>query len=149
MNKLFKGFYVYRELHAILFEPICKKYGVTITEIQVLLFLNEHEHNNTAKDIGGSLKITKSYVSSAVHDLMRRGYIEGCHEGNDMRSVHLHLRDEAKEIIKESLEVKKRFMRVLLENFSEEEKANLKNSVEKMMGNIECFLKEYSANKNK
>ena len=148
MDKLFKSLYVNRELHAILFEPVCKKFGVTLTEIHVLLFLAEHGQNNTAKDIVGNLKIAKSYVSGAVRTLEERGYIEGAHEGNDRRSVHLHLCESAIEIIEESKNVQNHFLKVLTQGFSEKELADLKKSVDRMIENTECYLKEYSVNKN-
>lgn len=148
MDKLFKSLYVNRELHAILFEPVCKKFGLTLTEIHVLLFLAEHDTNNTAKDIVGDLKITKSYVSGAVHTLEERGYIEGCHEGHDRRSVHLHLCEAADEIIKESKKIQSQFLEVLVRGFSGDELAFFKRSVDRMIENTEYYLKECSANKN-
>ena len=36
MDNLFESLYVNRELHAILFEPVCKKYGLTLTEVHTL-----------------------------------------------------------------------------------------------------------------
>lgn len=144
MDTLFRSLYINRELHTILFEPVCRKYGLTLTEIHVLLFLSEHEENNTAKDIVGHLKIAKSYVSSAVRILEERGYIEGCHEGNDRRSVHLHLRENAKEIIQESLKIQKNFLNVLVQGFTEEELENMRKNIRRMIDNTEQFLKEYT-----
>ena len=149
MNKLFKNLYINRELHAILFEPVCKKYGLTLTEVHVLLFLNEHERDNTAKDIVGNLKIAKSYVSTAVRTLEDGGYIEGCHEGNDRRSVHLHLCDKAKDIIKESMQVQNQFLEVMIRGISEEEQEILKKCIDKMIENTEYYLSEYFVSKNK
>lgn len=149
MDNLFESLYVNRELHAILFEPVCKKYRLTLTEVHMLLFLNDHEQYNTAKDIVSNLKIAKSYVSAAVRTLEERGYIEGCYEGNNRRSVHLHLCENAKEIVKESQQVKKDFLEVMIRGFSEEELKNVKHYVDRMIKNTECYLEECSVNKNK
>lgn len=145
MDSLFKNLYVNRELHAILFEPVCRKYGLTLTEIHVLLFLYEHEKYNTAKDIVGNLKIAKSYVSAAVRILEESGYIEGFHEGNDRRSVHLHLCEKSNEIVQESLEIQHQFIEALTQGFSERELEDLRRNVRKMMENTESFLKEYTS----
>lgn len=149
MDSLFRSLYIHRELHAILFEPVCRKYGLTLTEIQVLLFLYEHEQNNTAKDIVGSLKIAKSYVSSAVHILEEGGYVEGSHEGNDRRSVHLRLCEKSNEIVKESLEIQTQFTEALKQGFSENELEILRKNMTRLLENAEGFLREYTDRKTK
>ena len=60
MNEVFESLYVNRELHAVLFDSVCKKYGLTLTELHVLFFLKKNQECNTATDIVDNLKITKS-----------------------------------------------------------------------------------------
>ena len=147
MNEVFESLYVNRELHAVLFVSVCKKYGLTLTELHVLFFLKKNQECNTATDIVDNLKITKSYVSAAVHVLEERGYIEGCHEKQNRRSIHLHLCDKADEIIGESQKVQEEFLTALVEGFSEEEIENFKQYVQRMTENTEKYLRGHMLNK--
>ena len=69
MDSMIENIYVSRELYSLLFAPVCVTYGVTRTEILVLLSLSNGGGGDTAKDIVRRLGIAKSHVSVSVRDL--------------------------------------------------------------------------------
>lgn len=141
MNSLLENLYVNRELHSVLLNSICAKYKLTRTEMLVLLFLRKNMSYDTATDIVEKLKITKSHVSASVRDLEERGYLKGNYEGQNRRTIHLQLCDDAEEIIKEGESIQDEFTSIICRGFSEEEKGILKNYIQRMTENANEYLR--------
>lgn len=142
MDDIIDNLYVNRELYAALFNPICSKYNLTMTEMLVLLFLATNTCYNTASDIVEKLKITKSHVSASVRDLSERGYLHGNYEGDNRRTIHLHLCDKSSEIIKEGKRVQEEFLTVISRGFTEEEKKKFRDYIKRINDNANEYLKE-------
>lgn len=142
MDSILENLYVSRELQSMLFGTVCAKYGLTRTEMLVLLFLGKNVCHDTATDIVQKLKVTKSHVSASVRDLEERGYIRGCYEGRNRRTIHLQLCDEAEDILKAGQTVQDKFLSVICRGFSDEEKSVLKGYLQRMTENANEFLKE-------
>ena len=140
MDGILENMYVNRELQALLFGSVCAKYGLTRTEMLVLLFLGKDVCHDTATDIVQKLKITKSHVSASVRDLEERGYIRGFYEGKNRRTIHLQLCDKAEDIIKAGQTVQDEFLSVIFSGFSEEEKNILRGYMQRMTENANEFL---------
>lgn len=141
MDSIFENLYVNRELQSSLLASICSKYQLTRTELLVLLFLGENVHN-TATDIVENLKITKSHVSASVHNLEKRGFIRSNYEGNNHRSIHLQLCDNASEIVRAGEMVQNEFLSIVCRDFSPEERCVLKDYIVRMTKNANEYLKE-------
>lgn len=139
MDSIFENLYVNRDLQSFLYSSVCLKYHLTRTELLVLLFLGKNKRN-TATDIVDKLKITKSHVSASVRDLEERGYVKSNYEGNNHRSVHLKLCDNAEDIIKAGEAVQNKFISIVCKGFSQEERNTLKNFVQRMTANANDFL---------
>ena len=66
MNTALENMYAGRELQSVLFYSVCAKYGLTLAELLVLLYLAGNKSAGTATDIVDKLKLTKSHVSMSV-----------------------------------------------------------------------------------
>lgn len=141
MESIFENIYVNRDLQADLFSSVCSKYGLTRTELLVLLFLGKNTRN-TATDIVDKLKIAKSHVSASVRDLEERGYVKSKYEGNNHRTVHLQLCDNTAEIIKAGEDVQDEFISIICKGFSPEERHTLKEYIQRMTANANAYLKD-------
>lgn len=118
------------------FDAVCKKYGLSGLEVDVIMFLNNCQGYNTASDIVLMRGVAKSNLSSAIASLTEKGYIEGYYENNDRRSVHLRLLDSTAEIIAEGLEAQKKFVSALIDGFSQEELKTMDVNFKRILNNI-------------
>ncbi len=141
MQVILEHLYVNRELHHVIFESICEKYDLTITEIMILLLL-DHEQIDTAKDIAMRFKIAKSHLSTSIRNLEDKGYIYGEYVGKDHRTIHLHLCENASEVVNESSKTYHNFFNVLVKGFDEDEKVQALNYLQRMIENANAFLNE-------
>lgn len=147
MDGVIDYLYVNKGLYSALFEPICEKYSLTMTEIHVLLFLANKRGCNTASDIVEKLKIAKSHISASVRDLSERGYLLGQFEGNNHRTIHLQLCDSADEVVREGVRVQQEYISVISRGFNEEEKSIFRKYISRINDNANeylCNLKENS-----
>ena len=149
MDGIINNIYVNRELYSALFEPICAKYNLTMTEILVLLFLAKNTGFDTARDIVNNLKIAKSHVSVSLRDLEERGYVEGCYKGENHRTIHLKLCNNSMKIIEDGENVQKEFIDVLLNGFSVDEKSSFKSYIKRINDNANSYLHEQLTVKSK
>lgn len=147
MNTVFENLYVSQELHSLLFSPICAKYGLTTAEILVLLFLANNRQYDTATAIVEKLKLTKSHVSVSVRNLEERGYLKGGYVGCNRRTIHLQLCDAASGIVAEARNMQALYVSILERGFSEEERALLREYLQRITGNINTYLKNLSLEK--
>lgn len=145
MNTVLEYLYAGQELYSALLGPIRSQYKLTSTEMLVLLFLANNREYDTARDIVETLKLAKSHVSVSVRALEERGYIQGRYEGSNRRTIHLRLCAPSAEIIADAQKVQARFLAILEQGFSEEERACFKQYLQKVTGNINAYLKECAA----
>ena len=143
MDSIIENLYVNKELYSVLFGPICSKYNLTLTEVLVLLFLSRNTGCDTATDIVEKLKITKSHVSASVRNLEERGYLSGSYAGHNHRTIHLHLCESTSEIIRESRQVQEKFLEVVSQGFTEEEKCTFKCYIQRMNYNANNYMSKY------
>lgn len=100
---------------------ICSEFELTLIQVKIIGFLHSNPYMNTAKDIVEFRMLTKSNVSAAVEDLIRRGYMERKPDTVDRRRVYLFLLEKARpvtDLIDASLGY---FDRALLAGFTAEE----------------------------
>ena len=139
MNDLFENIFSSRDLYHSLMTPVCEKYGITHTELVILLFLTNNPKLDTATDIVEKHRITKSSVSTSVRVLQERGLITGEFTDGNHRSIHLRVCEAADKIIRDGMTAQKRFLSVMTDGFSQEEKRNLRDYLERINRNIAVY----------
>lgn len=70
-----------RDFYTGLIDPVCKKYGLTQMEFNILLFLANNPECDTAAQIIRKRAFTKSHVSMSVRSLEERGLLTGEYMG--------------------------------------------------------------------
>lgn len=143
MNDLFENIFSSRDLYHSLMTPVCEKYGITHTELVILLFLTNNPKLDTATDIVEKHRITKSSVSASVRVLQERGLITGEFTDGNHRSIHLRVCEAADKIIRDGMTAQKRFLSVMTDGFSQEEKRNLRDYLERINRNIAVYSEKH------
>ncbi len=118
-------------------EPICKKWGLTRNELDVLLFLLNNPELDRAADIVTHRGMAKSHVSLSVSNLEVRGLVTRQPDPQDRRTVHLILADAAKEIAREGREAQRGYFSRIYRGLTDQEREQWRASMRKVCKNIE------------
>ena len=84
MEQLLSGQY-FKKYQEVMYSEITEKFNMTIMEVRVLLFFDNHGSRNTAKDLVKIFHFTKSNVSKAIDSLLLRGYLKKQYDDQDRR----------------------------------------------------------------
>lgn len=122
-------------------EPVCKKWDLTRSEMDVLLFLYNNPGYDRAADIVTRRGMTKSHVSMSVANLADRGLLERRYSPLDRRTAHLRLLEGGKAIAAEAREAQKQFFEQLYTGVSREELALWDSITQRVFENIEKLSK--------
>ena len=117
-------------------EPVCKKWDLTRSEVDVLLFLYNNPEYDRAVDIVTHRGMTKSHVSMSVAELADRGLLERRTSSDDRRTTHLLLTKEGLAIAANAREAQQGFFDMLYEGVSPEELVLWENITQKVFENI-------------
>ena len=117
-------------------------YGLTPSEIDVLMFLLNNAPLDTAKDICKYKGISKALVCRSVDSLSKRGLISTAVDDKDRRIIHLVLNDNAREIVDKLKVSKNIFINKILEGIKEEDMKIFMKAVNIMFDNISSFKDE-------
>ena len=82
-------------------EPVCRKWELTRSELDVLLFLYNNPQYTRAADIVAHRGMTKSHVSLSVVNLEQRRFLERQFSAEDRRAANLFLTPEGRQIAAE------------------------------------------------
>jgi DNA-binding MarR family transcriptional regulator len=138
---LFKG-QQYKKIYERLFNQISKKYGLTMIEIEILLFLEKNQSYDTAKDIVELKFYAKSHVSKAIDSLIHKGYVLGNLDEQDRRCIHLKIADAAEQIVREANEMRNNLINILYKDMTWEEKKLMESVAKKVANNIKEALEK-------
>ena len=90
VEQLLSGQYL-KKYQEAMYSKITDKFNMTIMEVRVLLFFDNHGSNNTAKDLVRIFHYTKSNVSKAIDSLLLRGYLKKQYDDQDRRYIVLEM----------------------------------------------------------
>ena len=130
----------YKKFQELLYRPMVHKYGISILDIRILMFLYEHEECDTAKDIVETHCLTKSYVSKAIETLIDKEFLARKHDYNDRRYIHLELQKKADSVIEDVKELRNEMFRLVFNGVSKEEIDVVRNVAEKINSNMTKML---------
>ena len=114
-------------------KPVRMEYGLTQMEYSVLMFLHRNPGYDTASAIVQTGKFAKSHVSSAIKGLEERGLVTKEYMGNNNKTIHLKLTDQAGD---------KRYVQCLFEGFTEEERMQIRDFFDRICQNAEDELQK-------
>ena len=105
-----------KTLYSACVDPVCKKYSVNRTELDILLFLANNPQYDTAADIVNIRFLAKSHVSISIKALERLGYLEGRHSPGNHKTIHLSVLDQAAALVADGQQAQKDFHSILFQN---------------------------------
>ena len=114
---------------------MAKKYCLTSNEIAIVSYLSTHP-KNTASDIAANLFFTKSHVSLSVDSLVKKGYLAKERDSCDRKIFHLLLTEYAEPVVRELSMRKQEIEDIFFQDFTDTEKIQLQQSIEKVVHNI-------------
>jgi len=122
-------------------EPVCRKWNLTRSEVDVLLFLYNNPRFDRAADIVSRRGMTKSHVSMSVASLADKGLLERQGSTEDRRTAHLRLLEPGVTIAAEAREAQQQFFDMLYEGVSQEELELWRKITQTVYRNIESLSK--------
>ena len=139
-NRIIEYFEVFsqsKKIYSRQVEPVCKKWDLTRSEVDVLLFLYNNPQYDRAADIVSHRGMTKSHVSMSVTALAERGLLERQYSQEDRRTAHLKLLGEGVTIAAEARAAQQQFFAMIYEGITQEEKTQWEQITRKVYDNIE------------
>lgn len=126
-------------------EPVCKRWDLTRSEVDVLLFLYNNPGFDRAADIVTRRGMAKSHVSLSVANLADRELLYRQDSPVDRRTAHLKLTRAGEKIAAEAREAQKQFFQLLYSGIGEEELALWDKITDQVCKNIESLEKSTAA----
>ena len=125
----------FKKFYSCQFAPLLERTGLSMREVDVLLFLANNPDYDTARDITEFRGLSKSQVSQAVDLLAAEGLLRRTPDGADRRVIHLSITKEAAKVTEELLAVQARCVQGLLSGLTEAEIARLSATLETVLDN--------------
>lgn len=126
-----------KKSYAQCMEPVCKKWGLTRNELDVLLFLFNNPPFDRAVDIVSRRGIAKSHVSLSVSNLESRSLLVRRFDPADRRMAHLELTEQGRTVAQEGREVQQCFFDRIYRGITGEEFDLWRKITQKVCENIE------------
>lgn len=136
MTELLKMIHSMKNLYDHLCSHVMKKYDMTRSELDILLFLYNNPSCDSAKDIVEKRGLIKSHASMGIDQLKQKGYLKVVQDQNDKRKNHLILLPKSHDVIQDGLAVQRRFNDILWKNMSQEDMKSFQNILHQMFENI-------------
>lgn len=130
-----------KKVYGAYLEPLCRKWDLTRSEVDVLLFLYDNPKHDRAADIVACRGMAKSHVSLSVVTLARRGLLERAFSTSDRRTAHLILTETGRAIAAEGKELQNRFFAWLYQDVTEEEILIWEKINKKIRSNVDSIEK--------
>ena len=116
--------------------PICRRYGISQTAFDVLLFCANNPEHNTARDLCAIRGIKSGIASVAVESLIQDGLLTRESDPHDRRIRRLIPTDRTKAIIADGREMQAYFTGALRRGATEEEEAALTRFADRLAANL-------------
>lgn len=137
-----QAFTASRILYSACLEPVCRKYALNRTELDILLFLANNPQYDTAADICAVRSLAKSHVSTSVRALEGAGFLEKYQLPADRRVIHLRVTPAAEAVVADGRTAQEKFRGVLTEGLDREELRAVELAHAKIIRNVKKFMEE-------
>lgn len=128
-----------KALYSICMEPVCRKYGLNRTELDILLFLGNNSQYDTAAEICEIRGLAKSHVSTSIQTLEKAGFLEKYHLPGDRRAIHLRLPSSVNTVVADGRAAQDQFRDILCAGMTLEEQQILEKTIKKALKNANEF----------
>lgn len=124
------------------FEDLLAASGLSMREMDVVLFLANNPGCDTAREVAELRGLAKSQVSAAVDLLAGRGLLRRLPDRTDRRVVHLALTDQGTALSWAGKEIQSRCLETLFSGLSQPEADCFQTLLEKVLTHAAAQLKE-------
>lgn len=131
-----------KALYAECVGEVCQVHALTRMDLDILLFLANNPRYDTATDIVEVRYLSKSQVSVSLKGLERRGYVRREYTEGNKKTAHLRLCPPAQAAVADGQAAQERFLGILLQGFSPQERQAMEDFNRRIRKNIHCFFRE-------
>ena len=124
------------------FADLLARTGLSMREMDVILFLTNNPGHDTARDVTELRGLAKSQVSAAVDLLAERGLLRRAPDGADRRVVHLALTETGTALAREGRRIQSACLEKLFSGLTPAETARFQELLEKVLTGAETQLRE-------
>ena len=110
------------------FIQFSKDSGLSMTQMTALFHLH-HGSSCGVSNIGDLLGVTNAAASQMIDRLVQHGLIERTEDPIDRRAKQLRLTDRGRSIVRECIEVRRRWMEKLTDALTKEEQSSIINAL--------------------
>ena len=132
----------FERLYKRYFQKAVEEYAFTPNEISVLIFLSNHPHLDTARDIVRFRGIPKGLVAQSVRSLEEKGYVTVAQDSLDRRVFHLKLSEKSKDIVRRLRESEKILSQHLQKGIAKQDWEVTQRTMQHILQNIDMLGKE-------
>lgn len=128
-----------KKKYSLLQEPVCRRWQLTKTELDILLFLSNNPTLDRAADIVSIRQIAKSHVSLSVSNLEQRGFLTRVYDPEDRRTAHLKLTQLASPVLEEGGRIQREYFSAIFSGLTQEELSLWRGILDRVCGNIRAM----------
>lgn len=136
-TRVLRIFRSFQQYYSRAFSPLQQRTGLTLGEVQVLLFLANHPGNDTARDVVELRGLPKSQVSQAVDLLVSRGFLQRRPDQTDRRVIHLAITEAGEPLARETQEIQAACWQRIFSGLTETERKTLDTLLERVFITME------------
>ena len=105
-----------KTLYSFCMDPVCKKYNVNRTELDILLFLANNPQYDTAADIVNVRFPARSPHTNSINDLERLGEQEGRYNPRKHNTIHFYILEPAAALVADGQRAQQDFYSILFQD---------------------------------
>ena len=124
------------------FTDLLARSGLTMLEMDVILFLTNNPGHDTARDVTELRGLSKSQVSAAVDLLAERGLLDRLPDRADRRVVHLALTEAGAALARQGRQIQSACLEKLFSGLTPAETDRFQQLLEKVLTGAETQLRE-------
>lgn len=139
---LWEGKQALQTLYKRYLEKVGEKFGLSKTEMDILLFLKNNPEYDSASEIVQHIFISKAHVSLTLRSLQEKGYVQASYAGENRRTLHLKLLEKAEQVVEEGQNAQRRYYRDMMSGIEQEDRKYFWSIFRRILKNADAFLEK-------
>ena len=123
-------------------EDICDRFDLTMTDIYILMFLENSDDKNAASKKIIETGSNKEEVNRSINNLVKRGYIKAWYPNDEIDNINLKLGDSSRYVVSLISENREDYLRVILEGFAQSDRDLVSDYMKRIVTNIYNNMKK-------
>ena len=129
--------------------PLCRKYGLSRTSFDILMFLHNNPEHCTARQISQMRNLRPNVVSQHVDRLVRDGYLQRQEMEGDRRKIRLLCTRLSEPVCREGSLLQKQFYAGLTEQLTAQDLQGVRHCFQVIADNAEKLALTVGTEENK